>query len=228
VGSFRVAGLYDYFPTVNAEPTTIIANLEHLSIQAGAELPHLIWLQLSPAADRARLLRDIEQLGVSAGNPQDAQALLRAEQARLERVGIFGTLSVGFLAATVMAILALLVHSYAALQERLYQFGVLRAIGLRHRAVLSQVGLEYGVLTLFGASVGAWIGLAATELFAPFLRIPEKAGAPPPPLIPIIQAEATVYFALTFAAAMVLAELVVLAHALSRRLFDALRIGHQG
>lgn len=227
-GTFQVAGVYDYFPTVQPDTATLIGNLEHLFTEAGSEFNHQIWLRLDPNTDRAKLRKEIELMGLTIGSARDAAELVEIEQAKMERVGIFGTLTVGFIAATVMAILALFVHSYASMQDRLYQFGVMRAIGLRHRQVISQVALEYGVLTAFGAFVGALIGLTCAELFTPFFRIPSSAGAPPPPLIPLIQTEATVQFALLFIGLMVLTELVVLIHALSKRLFDALRMGHQG
>ena len=146
----------------------------------------------------------------------------------MERVGIFGTLSVGFLAATVMAMLALLVHNYASLQERLYQFGVMRAIGLWRGQVIVQVVLEYGMLTIYGAVIGSLIGLYTAEFFAPFFRIPEGAGAPLPPLLPIIAEDATMTLGLLFAGLMILSELLVMTRALTMRIFTTLRMGHQG
>jgi putative ABC transport system permease protein len=228
VGTFRIAGVYSYFPTVQPDEMTVIGNLEHLFTQAGSEFSHQIWLRMADGAEGKALFQAIPTIGIEASLQRDAHAVLAAEQAKMERVGIFGTLSVGFLAAAVMAMLALLVHSYASLQERLYQFGVMRAIGLMHRQVIGQVTLEYAVLTAYGALIGAATGLITAELFAPFFRIPEAAGAPPPPLIPLIQQEATLQFALTFAGVMILVELGVLIRALSTRLFDALRMGHQG
>ena len=96
------------------------------------------------------------------------------------------------------------------------------------REVIGQVILEYSVLTAYGASVGGVVGLITAEIFAPFFRIPDNAGAPPPPLLPLIEQEATVQLALVFVALMILAEVGVLVHALSVRLFDTLRMGHQG
>ena len=224
-GVFRIAGLYDYFPTVMPGEMAIIGNLDYLSTQAGAEFPHLIWLRLASGSDHDKLLQAVNGKGITAGNPQDALALLAAAQAKMERVGIFGTLSVGFVAATLMAILAFLVHSYAALQERLYQFGVLRALGLRQRQVLGGVALEYTVLTIYGAALGGLIGMATVSQFAPLFRIPDNAGAPPPPLIPLVQQEATIHFALAFAILMVLTQIALMSYALRHRLFDALRVG---
>ncbi len=227
-GTFTIAGLYRYFPTVQPEEMTVIANLDYLFAEAGSDFLHQIWLRMAADADGKVLLEAVRAQGIEPARVRDAKATLAIEQAKFERVGIFGTLSVGFLAASVMAVLALLVHSYASLQERLYQFGVMRAMGLLHRQVVGQVVLEYALLTLYGALIGAMIGLSTAETFAPFFRIPDQAGVPPPPLIPVVQQEASLQLALLFVLGMVLVEMIVLIRALSTRLFDALRMGHQG
>jgi putative ABC transport system permease protein len=227
-GQFTVAGVYRYFPTVEAGAVAVVGNLEHLFTQAGAIFPHTIWLSVTEDAVSNELFQAVRQKNIEPVKFQDVHALLAVEQAKMERVGIFGTLTVGFLAATVMAVLALLIHNYASLRERLYQFGVLRAVGLMRRQIVVQVILEYGLLTAYGALAGALIGLITAELFAPFFRIPDDAGAPLPPLIPLIAGDESVRLAVAFAFAMVTMELMVLARAFGTRIFDALRMGHQG
>ncbi len=226
--AFTIAGIYWYFPTVQNDEVVIIGNLEHLFTQAGAEFEHQIWLRTAADVDDKALFAAVERTGVEPILQRNARATIAADQSKLERVGIFGTLTVGFVAATVMAMLALLVHNYASLQERLYQFGVMRAIGLWRSQVIGQVVLEYGLLTAYGAFMGATIGLNTSQLFAPFFRIPEARGVPLPPLLPIIAEDATWSLGLTFAGLMILCELFVITRALTSRVFAALRMGHQG
>lgn len=225
---FTVAGLYRHFPTVENDELVVIGNLEHLYTESGAEFDHSIWLRTAASTTGTDLFAEVRGIGLEPTFPRDARAAITVDQAKMERVGIFGTLSVGFLAATVMAMLALLVHNYASLQERLYQFGILRAIGLWRGQVLVQVILEYSLLTFYGAAVGSLIGLYTAELFTPFFRIPEAAGAPLPPLLPIIAEDATLTLGLIFAGLMILSELLVMLRALTMRLFVTLRMGHQG
>ncbi|MCB0106264.1 MAG: ABC transporter permease, partial [Caldilineaceae bacterium] len=226
--AFRIAGLYRHFPTVQSDELVIVGNLEHLFTEAGAEFEHQIWLRTDENVDDTALFKAVATTGVEPIMQRDARATIAADQAKLERVGIFGTLTVGFVAATVMAMLALLVHNYASLQERLYQFGVMRAIGLWRGQVIAQVVLEYGLLTAYGAFMGATIGLNTSYLFAPFFRIPEANGVPLPPLLPIIAEDATLSLGLTFAGLMILCELFIITGALTSRVFSALRMGHQG
>ena len=58
--------------------------------------------------------------------------MIAEERGQMERVGIFGTLTIGFLASATMAIVGLLLYSYASLRDRMYRFSVLHAVGLLH------------------------------------------------------------------------------------------------
>jgi ABC-type antimicrobial peptide transport system permease subunit len=153
----------------------------------------------------------------------DTQSLIAEEEAKTERVGVFGTLSVAFLAAVAMAGIGLTIYSYASLQERLYRFAVLRAMGMGRPKIVAEVFLEYVFLTAFGAAAGALIGIFASELFVPFFRVTGEQGIPLPPLLPIIAQQDVRYLVAIFSGVMILMELLVIARALSWRHFVALR-----
>ena len=124
--------------------------------------------------------------GIRYNYPVDARGNIAAAQGKMERVGIFGTLSIGFLASAIMAVLGLLLYSYASLQERAYRFAVLHAIGITTNQIVLQVIIEYAVLALFGALAGAVIGVVASQLFIPFFRFTGQMAAALPPLLPVI------------------------------------------
>ncbi len=225
--SFTVAGTYKYFPTVYEENrVAVIGNMDYLSTLIGIPLPHNIWLRIEENADGKNVLQAVpSNTGVSAHplRQQNARTLIEDEKAKTERVGVFGTLSVGFLAAVIMAALGLMIFSYASLQERLYRFAVLRAVGLRRQQIVGQVVLEYAFLTAIGAVAGAFIGIAAAELFVPFFRVTGELGIPLPPLMPIIAEQTARHLILLFGSVMIVLELLVIARALSWRYFGALR-----
>ena len=145
----------------------------------------------------------------------------------MERVGVFGTLTVSFLAATLMAGLGLLTYSYASLHERLYQFSVLRAVGLRRGEIIGQVGLRvYRAHGLWCDGRGGVWCLGSLSL-CPFLPHQRGCGAPLPPLIPIIAQNQIAPLAIVFSIVMILLELIIISSAFYTRLFEALRMGHQ-
>ena len=227
-GMFTVVGTYHYFPTVYADSPTAIGNLDYFSSLIGASPPANIWLRLQPDADSSAVLDEIRKDGIVATQVLDARTLVEDEQDKMERVGVVGTLSVGFLAAAVMALTGLLIHTYASLNNRLYRFTVLHAIGLQRRQILGQVLLEYAFLTSYGAVAGAMIGAFATELFAPIFRVTGTREIVLPPLVPVVAQDQIVTMTLIFASVMVLMELAVIAAALYRRLFYALAPKNEG
>jgi putative ABC transport system permease protein len=223
---FTVAGTYEYFPTVyEDEQFAVIGNMGFLSNLMGTALPHNLWLQVNQAADRKAVMKAVWSLGIGTGQVDDARALIEEQQAGMERVGVFGTLSVGFIAAVAMAAIGLMLYTYASLRDRLYRFAVLRAMGLKRSQVVGQVILEYALLTAFGAAVGALIGMAASELFVPFFKVTGEQGVPLPPLIPTVATDQVQQLVFAFVGIVVLLQVPVVARALSWRNFRRLRGG---
>lgn len=136
----------------------------------------------------------------------------------MERVGIFGTLTIGFLASAAMAILGLLLYSYASLRDRVYRFSALQAIGLLHSQIVSQVVMEYTFLAAFGALAGTAIGLLASRLFVPYFRVTGERGVPLPPLIPLTSDQSMINLAIIFTVIIVTAEVSTITTALRRKL----------
>src|SRR5690606_32359340 len=166
--------------------------------------------------------------GVDGVDVQLSRARLADEQSVMPGIGVFGTLSVSFLAAAVMAALGLLTYSYASLHERLFQFSILRAVGLHRREVISQVALEYVVLTAYGAIAGVLCGTLAARLFVPLFRMASGPETPLPPLIPIIAQEEILPLAGAFVGGMILLEILIIPSAFYNKLFEAFRLGHHG
>jgi putative ABC transport system permease protein len=225
---FTVSGGYDYFPTVYDEEITVIGNLDHLFTLAGSPFPHYLWMRVQPETNTEDLLTSIRKKRIEPSRLNNTQTLITEAKDKMERVGIFGTLSVGFIASATMAVISLLIHSYAALQERFYFFGVMRAIGMKRRQVIIQVVQEYAFLTLFGAISGAIIGGFASRLFTPFFRVTGQEGVPLPPLIPVIAQEEIIRLVLIFTGFLIMIELLIIARVLNALVFRAIRMGHQG
>lgn len=221
---FTVIGTFDHFPTAYEDAgVTIVGNLERLSDILGLPPPHSIWLRTKEDVAGEVIFDMIPRMGIEPGKPLDARALINDEKAKTERVGVFGTLSIGFVAAVAMAGMGLLLHSYASLRERLYGLAVLRAIGLNLRQVIIQVTMEYTALTVCGATIGALVGVTASRFFAPFFTVTGEKAPPLPPLIPVIARQDVAYLVIAFVVIMVVLGIIVIARAFSRQHFDLLR-----
>jgi putative ABC transport system permease protein len=254
--TFHIVGTYRYFPTVYERvgkevesarqstwrrrtpysppvymevdgPPAVVGNLDHLFGQVGATMAHSIWLKLAPDADRQAIFDQIESKGVQVSEYEDVRAEIAWAQARVERVGVFGTLTIGFIAAAILSGIGLLIYNYASLQERLFRFTILRAVGLSQRQVVTAVMIEYLVLLLYSVVGGVAIGALASRLFIPFFQAADKSVLNPPTLVPQIAWHEVGWIASTFAAVLVLAQGAVIGTALRRGVFQALRLGDQ-
>ena len=215
-----IAGVFDYFPTVYEEQGFgVIGNMDQLTTLAGFTPIHEIWLTINPMASEADIRQALPgRVSVVPNIGKDARILVAQEEGKMERVGIFGTLTIGFLASAAMAVLGLLLYSNASLRERMYRFSVLHAVGLLHRQIVTQVVMEYTFLATFGALAGAFIGMEASRLFVPFFRFTGERGIPLPPLIPLTADQSMINLAIIFSVIIVSAEILIITSALRRRL----------
>ncbi len=225
--TFTVVGTYRYFPTVyEQEEVAVIGNLEYINSFFGTTMPHNLWLKLKPGIRGKDVLESIPTTGIEAISVQNTAEILADERAKMERVGVFGTLSVGFLASALMAALGILTHSYSSLNERLFLFSVMRAIGLKRQQVLAQVGLEYALLIAYAGVAGVFIGSLATQLFVPLFRISGDPGKALPPLLPILDQTQVIPLVIGFTVSIILLEMLIILTAVYQRLAQALRLGH--
>lgn len=217
---FTVVGVYEYFPTVYPEDgVTVIGNMNQLTALFGFVPVHDIWLKIERGASEAEIRKALPgTVSVVASVGRDAHILIAQERDKIERVGIFGTLTIGFLASAAMAILGLLLYSYASLRDRVYRFSALHAIGLLHRQIVTQVVMEYTFLAAFGALAGTVIGLLASQLFVPYFRVTGERGVPLPPLIPLTSDQSMINLAVIFTVIIVSAEVYTIRTALRRKL----------
>jgi len=226
--SFLIVGVYDFFPTAYpADQEVIIGNLDSLFAQVGKETFHQIWMKTDPAVDPAAITEAVLGLGVYPIKQVDARALITLDEERVERIGLFGVLSVGFLATALLACLGLLVYTYSSLQGRLQQISVLRAIGIKTRQVLRMVSLEYAGVIVYGIIGGVVLGILTSHLFVPFFRVSGNPIFALPPFIRHIDWGKIVWLTLAFLAMLVLSQAIILYQATRQDIFQILRMGQR-
>ncbi|MDQ5852890.1 MAG: ABC transporter permease, partial [Chloroflexota bacterium] len=178
---FVIAGMVRFFPTLYSESGPfVIGNLDYSAEAQGGQYPYEIWMDLAPNAR----LTAIEAVALGYGLRilnDTPQALLEADLLRPERQGLFGLLSVGFLAATLVTILGFLAYTLVSFQRRLVELGMLRAIGLGAGQLASLLIYEQALVIGVGTSVGTLLGVLGSRLFVPFLqvRVGEFPDTPP-------------------------------------------------
>jgi putative ABC transport system permease protein len=92
----------------------------------------------------------------------------------------------GFVAATGLTMLALLLYSLFSFRRRMVQIGVLRAAGLSMAQLIWLLAFELCFLTVTSAIAGTALGIAAARLFVPFYQLGNTIEARTPSFIVVI------------------------------------------
>ena len=223
---FVVAGALDLFPThYPQDGPFFVANLDYVHEGLGGAYPYSVWLATDPTVDGQDIIQDVRGQGFAVVTAQDSRVMIAAEQGRPERQGLFGLLSVGFLAAAALTVLGFLVYAVVSFQRRFIELGMLRAIGLSVGQMSAYLAGEQAVLILAGLGIGTALGFFASLLFIPYFQVgSDKAALVPPFIVQIAWSQLGTIYAI-FAVMFVLA-VVVLSFLLVRmKIFEAVKMG---
>jgi putative ABC transport system permease protein len=171
------------------------------------------------------ILAALKDLGVHVNQWLDARDEIARQMARAERVGILGVLTFGFLGAAALSAIGFLVYNYASLQERLFRFTVLRAVGFSLRQLIGQLGVESLALMTYSVVGGVGIGALASCLFIPFFQAADAGVLNPPPLLPLVAWDSSARISAAFAVTLLVAQMAVVMAAVGKGVFQALRMG---
>jgi putative ABC transport system permease protein len=221
---FKIAGIYDYFPTVYPQPqAVVIANLEYIFGSPDSIVDTDTWLTLEPGVEPADVLEAIfKQLYIIPAVRADTISRIREEQATIERVGLFGVLNVGFLTAGLMPAIGFILYSYASLRRRFIQLGILQAIGLSVRQLIGYLASEQLLLMSFAILGGALVGLGASHIFVPFLQAEVQ---PVPPFQIFSGLYEAAWLSLIFAGVLLLTMIGTIAYLTRLKVFQAIKLG---
>ncbi len=185
--NFVIRAAVDSFPMVYAKPGQFffVGNYDYIYL-ADDPASYDVILKLEPGADPTKVVAGIKQAGFDVQEVDDAGTRIAAAEARPERTGFVGLLSLGFVAATGLTMLALLLYSLFSFRRRMVEIGVLRAAGLSLSQLFWLLAFELCFLTLTSALVGAALGIGAARLFVPFYQLGTTIEARTPPFVVII------------------------------------------
>jgi putative ABC transport system permease protein len=170
----------------------------------------------------------VREQGLIVVTASDSRATILAEQTRPERQGLFGLLSVGFLAAAALTVLGFLVYAIGSFQRRFIELGMLRAVGLSALQMAGYLAGEQALLILTGAGLGTGLGVSASSLFIPYYQVgADKTALVPPFVVHIAWSELRTIYAV-FGAMFVVAVSVLIALLVRMKVFEAVKLGEIG
>jgi putative ABC transport system permease protein len=221
--SFRIAGVIQYFPSL--DPTQypfIVCNLAYLEQASKSHGPNEVWLNTDQnQATINNILIAVSQwprdiLSYEGLPPADAA------QGNPLSAGIYGVVSVGFLIAVAFVLLGFIAYAYLTLHQRLAEVAILRALGLSQGQVRSLLLFEEVFLLGVAILGGITAGLLTTRLFLPYLPI---AASVVPPFVVVMPWVAVGEFVLAVLVVFLLVLSVHVSLLLRVQLGQVLRLG---
>jgi putative ABC transport system permease protein len=222
---FVIVDAYDYFPTVYEDEPAGIVNASYIDTLTGGGYHFDVWMKLQPNADTEAIITQVEKHGLVATGASDLRAIITEDQQRLERVGIFGLLSVCYLASAFLAGAGMLVYSFLSVTSRSQRFATLQAIGMLRSDVVRMVSVEYVMTMGYGLLAGAGLGLAASVLYVPFFPLTDTTLIPVPPFVPLVDWQSATWIAAVMAVTLLIIVIAVLVKVAHDRMFEILRMG---
>ncbi len=188
-----VLAFVDYWPGINPSETIadertgeetqrdfLVCNYNYLRRVTELQ-PYQIWLKMKDDATSEALYADIEAKHLKIQRIIDSSQLLIEEKTDPALQGMNGALTLGFVVIMLMTVIGFLIYWIISIKSRTLQFGVLRAMGVTFREVISTLGWEQLLVSLVSIAMGFVIGGTASDLFVPMFRTMYNAADQVPP-----------------------------------------------
>jgi putative ABC transport system permease protein len=224
--SFTIVGALDLFPTLYPQDGPFfVANLDHIHNALGGAYPYDVWLATDAAVPGETVVEGVRDLGLVVVTGRDARERALSEQTRPERQGLFGLLSIGFVAAAVLTVVGFLVYAVVSFQRRFIELGMLRAIGLSAGQMAAFLTGELAVLILIGVLIGTVLGVWASALFIPYFQVGSGKTAHVPPFVVQIAWQQLGTIWAIYGVMFIISVLVLAVLLIRMRVFEAVKLG---
>lgn len=227
--AFRVAGVFDLFPTWypndEKQGPLFVGNLDYVFQEAGGQFPYNVWLKTDPGVSYEQIADGVADRGLTVVYWQAPRLSIAEEQQRPQRQGLFGVLSVGFVAAALLSVLGFMLYSIFSFRRRFIELGVLRAVGLSTRQMSGFLGWELIFLMLIGIGSGTGLGVWISNLFIPYLQVGSGPTSQVPPFVVEISWPDVFRFYSLFGVLFVVALAVLLVLLMRMKIFQAIKLG---
>jgi putative ABC transport system permease protein len=226
--TYTIRGAFDFFPTITAgrdDPTAFVTNIGYTFEQLGKDVPYDVLLSLAPGVsglDVARGATDREYLVKEA---LDARDQITQAQQQPARQGLFGVLTTGFLAATLLTTVGFVLYSLVSFRRRSIELAVLRTMGLSQNQMAVYLIITQSTLVILGALAGSLIGALVSRLFIPYLQVGGALVNQAPPFLVRIAWGDLVVLYLAVAAALAVALAITLLLLRRLKAFEAIKFG---
>lgn len=168
--AFVVGGVVAYWPgRLPEQGEFVVSNLTYLQDLLGLA-PYDVWVRLAPDATALSLVQEMQSRGIKLSALSDAGSQLAAGRREPFRLGIYATLSTGFVVALAAMVLTYLLASGLTMQSRAKELGVLRAMGMGVKQTARSLYAEQLTIVAAAAATGLGAGAMAAAWYVPVFR----------------------------------------------------------
>ena len=223
----KIMGYFNYFPTwyPQDDGPLVVANLDHLFERMGGKFPYEVLVRTDPRTDYEGMIRELRQYDLNVLNYFSARERIVEEQRLPQRQGLFGVLSVGFLAAALLTVLGFLLYTLFSFRRRFIELGTLRSIGLSSGQMTLFLAWELAFLILVGIGAGTLLGTSVSNQFIPYLQVGNSAADLTPPFVVGIAWPAITRVYALFGILFVAALGVLVTLLMRMKIFQAIKLG---
>jgi putative ABC transport system permease protein len=221
-----IVGVVELLPTVYPpEEQGFACNLDYLAQQAGQDLPFRVWLDTDPRVPAEEIVESVTAEGYNVLGWTSAHEMIAEAQRAPERTGLYGFLSVAFLATVLLSMLAQVLYALLDLRRRQIQLGMARALGLSLGQLAVALASELVIVTTAGIGVGVLAGVVSSHAFLGYLQVGYYARDLVPPF-EVVVAWGDIGWAVGALGAMsLLTTGAIVWHLLRIRVFEVLKLG---
>lgn len=224
----RIVGLVEGWPgQYSVDRPYLVMNLSYVSDEIGFMPPTDVWVRRDTRVPLDEVISAARTAAIPILDTIDFDDARTSEFTRPERQALFGMLSVGFVAAAGLTIMAILVSALASMRQRNIELGMLQAMGMPAHTARRVIVLEQSIITMSGMICGLLAALVCAEWILPSLH----AGVAPhrdiPANIPITAWSTIAGMLAIYAVAVLVALGTVFRNSRSLRIADAVKLGDE-
>ncbi|GAA0350029.1 ABC transporter permease [Bacillus horti] len=184
---FVIVAVIPYWPSLYPqEMPFFIGNLNYFQDMAPLA-PYEVWMSVEEGTRTSDLIEILAENNIYLAYAEDVNNEIIIQGQHPSNAGLSGILSLGFLVASAVSLAGFVLYWFFALQNRIVQFGVLRAMGISKKQLLSMLFAEQIMTAGFAVVIGVAFGQITSKLFLPFLQIGQDVSRQAPPFQVVVE-----------------------------------------
>lgn len=173
----HVVAFVDFWPTFNPYEKSadgkysefMIMNYNYVRIQTNVE-PYEVWIDMEEDASSEALYNAIGDQGFRITSIKDTNQQLIRSRNDPQLQGMNGALTLGFIIIMMMTIIGFLIYWILSIRSRTLQFGILRAMGISFREIITMLLYEQLLISGVAIFIAIIIGGITSDLFVPLFQ----------------------------------------------------------